>query len=111
MGHEHTRKTGAGRGKRGRAVVSRLPSLYSIAEVGIVVEGFTVAHVHVHLTPLHHEDEIDPRSRRKGTGSDVERLSGGRNLTTACTRPRISILLIARLGAVGVECAAGDAGR
>ena len=29
--------------------------------VGIVVEGFTVPHVHVHLIPLHHEDEIDPR--------------------------------------------------
>ena len=29
--------------------------------VGIVVEGFTVAHAHVHLIPLHHEDEIDPR--------------------------------------------------
>jgi histidine triad (HIT) family protein len=29
--------------------------------VGIVVEGFTVAHVHLHLIPLHHEDEIDPR--------------------------------------------------
>ena len=29
--------------------------------VGIVVEGFTVLHVHLHLIPLHHEDEIDPR--------------------------------------------------
>lgn len=29
--------------------------------VGIVVEGFTVRHVHVHLIPLHREDEIDPR--------------------------------------------------
>jgi histidine triad (HIT) family protein len=29
--------------------------------VGIVVEGFTLPHVHVHLIPLHHEDEIDPR--------------------------------------------------
>jgi diadenosine tetraphosphate (Ap4A) HIT family hydrolase len=25
------------------------------------VEGFTLPHVHVHLIPLHHEDEIDPR--------------------------------------------------
>ncbi|HKO59989.1 MAG TPA: HIT family protein [Pyrinomonadaceae bacterium] len=29
--------------------------------VGVVVEGFTVPHAHVHLIPLHGEDEIDPR--------------------------------------------------
>src|SRR5688500_12146881 len=34
-----------------------------------------------------------------------------RDLTTACTRPRIAQPSSARLGAVGVECAAGDAGR
>ncbi len=32
-------------------------------------------------------------------------------LTTACTRPRIALLSCARLGAIGVGCAAGDARR
>jgi hypothetical protein len=35
----------------------------------------------------------------------------GRNLTTACTRPRIAQPSSARLGRTVVVCAAGDAGR
>ena len=34
-----------------------------------------------------------------------------RNLTTACTRPRIALIPSARRRARCVECAAGDAGR
>jgi histidine triad (HIT) family protein len=29
--------------------------------IGVIVEGFTVSHVHLHLVPLYNEDEIDPR--------------------------------------------------
>ena len=38
-------------------------------------------------------------------------LRARRNLTTACTRPRISVPLIVNLNGFGAECAAGDAGR
>lgn len=38
-------------------------------------------------------------------------LTGMGGITTACTRPRIALLSSARLGAVGIVCTAGDAGR
>ncbi|MDQ3713910.1 MAG: HIT family protein [Acidobacteriota bacterium] len=38
--------------------------------IGIIIEGFTVPHVHIHLVPLYNEDEIDPRRMKKMT--DIE---------------------------------------
>jgi len=38
--------------------------------IGVIIEGFTVPHVHIHLVPLHNEDEIDPRRVKKMT--DIE---------------------------------------
>ena len=38
--------------------------------IGIIIEGFTVPHVHIHLVPLYNEDEIDPRRVKKMT--DIE---------------------------------------
>ncbi len=38
--------------------------------IGVIVEGFTVPHVHIHLVPLYNEDEIDPRRVKKMT--DIE---------------------------------------
>ena len=38
--------------------------------IGVIIEGFTVPHVHIHLVPLHNEDDIDPRRVKKMT--DIE---------------------------------------
>ncbi len=38
--------------------------------IGVIIEGFTVPHVHIHLVPLHYEDEIDPRRVKRMT--DIE---------------------------------------
>lgn len=37
----------------------------SAKRIGIVVEGFTVPHAHLHLVPLHNEDEIDASRVKK----------------------------------------------
>jgi Carboxypeptidase regulatory-like domain len=61
----------------------------------------------VHTAPI-------PKTMRRLWGIRTpwrELIPRGRNLTVACTRPRINVPLIARLVAVGVGCAAGDAWR
>jgi histidine triad (HIT) family protein len=37
-----------------------LKSLTSAKRVGIGVEGFSIPHVHIHLTPLYNQSELDP---------------------------------------------------
>lgn len=34
-------------------------------KIGLVLEGFTVPHAHLHLIPLHERDQIDPRRVRQ----------------------------------------------
>ena len=43
--------------------------------IGIIVEGFTVPHVHLHLVPLHNEDEIDPRRVIKMSAQELTRIA------------------------------------
>jgi histidine triad (HIT) family protein len=33
--------------------------------IGIAIEGFSVPHIHLHLVPLYHEDELDPHRHIK----------------------------------------------
>ena len=37
-----------------------LKELTKAKRIGIGVEGFSVPHVHIHLTPLFHQSELDP---------------------------------------------------
>jgi histidine triad (HIT) family protein len=39
--------------------------------IGVIIEGFTVPHIHIHLVPLHNEDEIDPRRVKKMTAIEL----------------------------------------
>ena len=48
---------------------------------------------------------------RAGSIIDGSRCIARAHITTACTRPRISLDVIAKLAAAGAVCAAGDAGR
>ncbi len=38
--------------------------------IGVIIEGFTIPHVHLHLVPLHNEDEVDPRRMIKMSGDE-----------------------------------------
>jgi histidine triad (HIT) family protein len=43
--------------------------------VGVIIEGFTVPHVHLHLVPLHDEDEIDPRRMTKMQANELAEIA------------------------------------
>lgn len=40
--------------------------------VGIAVEGFSVAHVHIHLTPLYEQSELDPHRNISWSSEDQD---------------------------------------
>jgi len=48
-----------------------LKELTNAKRVGVAVEGFSVAHVHIHLTPLYNQGELDPN--RSVSWSEEER--------------------------------------
>lgn len=52
----------------------RLRSAMSAVRIGVVVEGFRVPHVHVHLVPLYARDELDPMRTRPLDAAESERL-------------------------------------
>lgn len=39
--------------------------------IGLQVEGFEVDHVHVHLIPLHHPHELDPRRATEASAEEL----------------------------------------
>ncbi len=43
--------------------------------IGVIIEGFTVPHVHLHLVPLHNEDEIDPCRVIKMSGDELTEIA------------------------------------
>jgi len=44
-----------------------LKKLTNAKRIGIAVEGFSVPHVHIHLTPLYNPSELDPHRNVKWT--------------------------------------------
>ena len=51
-----------------------LRSAMSAVRIGVVVEGFTVPHVHVHLVPLYARDELNPMRAKPLAVGEAERL-------------------------------------
>ena len=51
-----------------------LRSVMSAVRVGVVVEGFTVPHVHVHMVPLYARDELNPVRAEPLDAAEAERL-------------------------------------
>ena len=51
-----------------------LRSVMSAVRIGVVVEGFTVPHVHVHLVPVYARDELNPVRAKPLDAAEAERL-------------------------------------
>jgi len=51
-----------------------LRSAMSAVRIGVVVEGFRVPHVHVHLVPLYARDELNPARARPLDPAEAQRL-------------------------------------
>ena len=51
-----------------------LRSVMSAVRVGVVVEGFRVPHVHVHLVPLYARDELNPARAKPLDPAEAQRL-------------------------------------
>ena len=43
--------------------------------IGLIVEGFGVAHVHVHLVPINHQYELDLIHKKSATNSELEKIA------------------------------------
>jgi histidine triad (HIT) family protein len=46
------------------------------ARIGVLVEGFSVPHVHVHLVPVNRLADIDPARERPLPDAEADRLAG-----------------------------------
>jgi histidine triad (HIT) family protein len=60
------------------AVAARLAlglrSLMSAVRIGVVIDGFTVPHVHIHLVPTYARDELNPARAKPLDAAEAERL-------------------------------------
>jgi histidine triad (HIT) family protein len=43
--------------------------------IGMVVEGFGVPHVHVHLIPINKEHELNPERAKRSSNEELERIA------------------------------------
>jgi histidine triad (HIT) family protein len=43
--------------------------------IGLVVEGFEIAHAHLHLIPLHNSNDLDPRRVKKGIPQEMKAIA------------------------------------
>jgi histidine triad (HIT) family protein len=43
--------------------------------VGIVVEGFLIPHVHVHLVPINHGNELNPERAKPSNKEELEKIA------------------------------------
>jgi histidine triad (HIT) family protein len=44
-------------------------------KVGIVVEGFGVAHAHIHLVPINHAGELDSINAKKASAEELQKVA------------------------------------
>jgi histidine triad (HIT) family protein len=48
-----------------------LRNAFDAPRIGVVVEGFSVRHLHIHLVPVYHVAELDPNRGRKATFDEL----------------------------------------
>ena len=59
-----------------RRLATPLQRVAKAARVGILIEGFSVPHVHLHLVPVNALGDIDPARERAVPDDEADRLAG-----------------------------------
>lgn len=54
-----------------RQLAAPLQIAMQAKRIGVVVEGFGVAHLHVHLIPINSGNELDPKRARPATAAEL----------------------------------------
>jgi histidine triad (HIT) family protein len=57
-----------------KTLAKKIKSKLNPKRVGIVVEGFGVPHVHIHLIPINHARELDPHKAKPATKDELEEM-------------------------------------
>ncbi len=60
---------------KSKAIAKKLKAKLAPKRVGMAVEGFGVAHVHVHLVPINHGAELNPLDARPALDGELERIA------------------------------------
>jgi histidine triad (HIT) family protein len=58
-----------------RALSAPLQRATGSKKIGLAVEGFGVAHAHVHLVPLHQPNELDPHRAQRMDDDELQRIA------------------------------------
>ena len=56
-----------------RALAAPLGKYFGVPRVGIVVEGFGVAHAHIHLVPISEAGQLNPALAGEASAEDLQR--------------------------------------
>lgn len=57
-----------------RALAAPLGKYFGVPRVGIVVEGFGVAHAHIHLVPISEAGQLNPALAGEASAEDLQRI-------------------------------------
>ena len=59
-----------------RRVATALKKAVGAKRIGMAVEGFSVAHCHVHLVPVNNVNELDPKRAKRATVEELQAMWG-----------------------------------
>jgi histidine triad (HIT) family protein len=59
-----------------RTLADPLGEYFGVPRVGIVVEGFGVAHAHIHLVPISEAGQLNPARASEASAEDLQRMRG-----------------------------------
>ena len=57
--------------KKAKELSEPLKKAFDAPRIGVVVEGFNVRHLHIHLVPVYHVAELDPNRGKKATFDEL----------------------------------------
>lgn len=60
---------------KARDIAPAIKNATNAKRIGISVEGFGVAHVHVHLVPINHGNELDPHNQKAAKPEELAEMA------------------------------------